>query len=127
MQNNKKNLTSLRSFKIKNANISEVSIAFFNRLNTFINDINDPNNPKNPLKIMERIINIIENAGIDRTKITTESELLNDLGLDSLDAVELGMALEEEFKDFNIKISDAEMETIKTVQDAINFIVSKAK
>ncbi len=66
-------------------------------------------------KMKERIVEIIANQlGIDRTDVTPESSVVDDLGADSLDVVELIMALEEEF---NLEIPDEEAERIKSVQD----------
>ena len=56
---------------------------------------------------------------VDPTKVTPAAHFTNDLGLDSLDAVEVCMALEEEFV---ITIPDAEAEKILSAEDAINFI-----
>lgn len=55
----------------------------------------------------------------DPSKVTTEASFVDDLGADSLDTVELVMALEEEFE---IDIPDEEAEKIVTVQDAIDYI-----
>lgn len=63
----------------------------------------------------EKIVEIIANQlGIDRTDVTPESSVVDDLGADSLDVVELIMALEEEF---NLEIPDEEAEKIKSVKD----------
>ncbi|MDD4690232.1 MAG: acyl carrier protein [Eubacteriales bacterium] len=64
---------------------------------------------------------LIEQLGIDEDSITMESSFEDDLGADSLDLVELVMALEEEY---DIEIADDEAEKIKTVGDAVNFIKS---
>jgi len=56
---------------------------------------------------------------VDPAKLSTSSSFTNDLGLDSLDAVEVVMAVEEEF---TIEIPDAEADEIKTVQQAIEYI-----
>ena len=65
---------------------------------------------------------IAEQLDVDRSGITRESHLVNDLGADSLDAVELVMALEEQF---GVEISDDEAQKILTVSDAIDFIKAK--
>jgi acyl carrier protein len=63
----------------------------------------------------ERIVEIIANQlGIDRGDVTPEASVVDDLGADSLDVVELIMALEEEF---NLEIPDEEAEKIKSVKD----------
>ena len=58
---------------------------------------------------------------VDAAKVTPSAHLTNDLGLDSLDAVEVCMALEEEFV---VTIPDAEAEKILSVEDAVAFIVT---
>jgi len=63
----------------------------------------------------EKIVDIIANQlGIDRGDVTPEASVVDDLGADSLDVVELVMALEEEF---NLEIPDEEAEKIKSVND----------
>ena len=70
--------------------------------------------------IEERVKKIVaEQLGIDEVKVVPEASFVDDLGADSLDNVELVMALEEEF---NTEISDDEAEKIATVKDAIEFI-----
>ena len=65
---------------------------------------------------------VVDHLGIDESKVKPESKFIDDLGADSLDTVELVMAFEEKF---GIEIPDDAAETIKTVQDAINFIDNK--
>jgi acyl carrier protein len=62
---------------------------------------------------------VAEQLNIEEGTIKLESQFTEDLGADSLDVVELVMALEEKF---DIEIPDEQAEGIKTVQDAINFI-----
>jgi len=62
---------------------------------------------------------IVEQLGVEEDDITMESSFIDDLGADSLDIVELIMALEEEFE---IEIPDSEAEKIATVGDAVEFI-----
>ena len=66
---------------------------------------------------------VVDHLGVDETKVTNESNFIDDLGADSLDTVELVMAFEEEF---GSEISDSDAEKILTVGDAIKFIESKA-
>jgi len=67
-----------------------------------------------------KIVDIIaETLSIDKSKIVPEANLQNDLGADSLDAVELTLAFESEL---DIEISDEEIAKIKTVQDIIDFV-----
>ena len=70
--------------------------------------------------IEERVKKIVcEQLGVKEEEVTTESAFVNDLGADSLDTVELVMALEEEFE---TEIPDEEAEKITTVQQAIAYI-----
>ena len=70
--------------------------------------------------IEERVKKIeCEQLGVKEEEVTTESSFVNDLGADSLDTVELVMALEEEFE---TEIPDEEAEKITTVQQAIAYI-----
>ncbi len=64
---------------------------------------------------------IVEQLGIDADEVTMEASFIDDLGADSLDIVELIMALEEEF---DMEIPDEEAEKISTVGDVINYINS---
>ena len=60
-----------------------------------------------------------EQLGVDESQITPEAKFIDDLGADSLDTVELVMALEEEF---NIEISDEEAEKLITVQKVVDYL-----
>ncbi|NLW26481.1 MAG: acyl carrier protein [Hungateiclostridium saccincola] len=62
---------------------------------------------------------IMEQLGVEGDEITLESSFIDDLGADSLDIVELIMALEEEF---DLEIPDSEAEKISTVGDVIEYI-----
>lgn len=62
---------------------------------------------------------IVEQLGVNPEEVTIEASFVNDLGADSLDTVELVMALEEEF---NIEIPDEEAEKLDTVGKAIEYI-----
>ena len=62
---------------------------------------------------------IIEQLGVEEDNVTNDSSFVDDLGADSLDTVEIVMALEEEF---NCEIPDEEAEKITTVQEAIHYI-----
>ena len=62
---------------------------------------------------------IVDQLGVDEKQVTDEAAFIEDLGADSLDTVELVMALEEEF---DVEIPDEEAEKISKVQDAIDYI-----
>ena len=62
---------------------------------------------------------IVDQLNVDETEVTVEAAFVDDLGADSLDLVELVMALEE---GFNISIPDEEVESIRTVADAVAYI-----
>lgn len=64
---------------------------------------------------------IVEQLGVDEEKVTLESVFNDDLGADSLDVVELVMAIEEKF---NIEISDEDADKLSTVQDLVEYIKS---
>ena len=67
---------------------------------------------------------IAEQLGVGEDEIKAESAFIEDLGADSLDIVELVMAMEEEFE---VEIPDEEAENIKTVGDAINYVNTHKK
>lgn len=67
---------------------------------------------------------IVEQTGIPEDTVTMEASFLDDLGTDSLDIVELIMALEEEF---DTEIPDEEAEKLKTVGDAVDYIKNNVK
>jgi len=67
---------------------------------------------------------VAEQLGVNESEIKNESRFVDDLGADSLDTVELVMALEEEFE---TEIPDEEAEKITTVQQAIDYIVAHSK
>jgi len=62
---------------------------------------------------------IVDQLGVDEKQVMTSASFIEDLGADSLDTVELVMALEEEF---DVEISDEDAEKISKVQDAIDYI-----
>jgi len=75
--------------------------------------------------IEQRVKKIIaEQLGVNEAEIKTESSFVDDLGADSLDTVELVMALEEEFE---TEIPDEDAEKITTVQQAIDYVSSHSK
>lgn len=75
-------------------------------------------------EIFEKVAEVIvDQLNVERDDITDESAFIDDLGADSLDLVELVMALEAEF---NVSIPDEDVESIKTVADAVAYIEANA-
>jgi len=75
------------------------------------------------MSIEEKVIEIIvEQLDVTREECVPEASFIEDLGADSLDLVELIMAMEE---NFGIEISDEELQKIRTIKDAINYIKGK--
>jgi acyl carrier protein len=76
------------------------------------------------MSIEQRVRKIVcEQLGKSDGEVNNDSSFVDDLGADSLDTVELVMALEEEF---DLEIADEEAEQISTVQEAVNFINSNS-
>jgi acyl carrier protein len=67
---------------------------------------------------------IVEQLGVDEDEVKPDASFVDDLGADSLDVVELVMALEEEFE---MEISDEDAEKLATVKQAIDYIQAHAK
>ena len=75
--------------------------------------------------VFERLRKIVvDQLGVDDDQVVPEASFVDDLNADSLDLVELTMAIEEEFSDDNreIRISDEDAEKLKTVKDALDYI-----
>jgi len=76
-------------------------------------------------ELLEKVRQIIsEQLGIDEAEITPSASFIEDLGADSLDQVELVMALEEAF---DLEIADEDAEKILRVQDALDYVEKHAK
>ncbi len=76
-------------------------------------------------EITEKVKQIIaEQLGVEEAEVTPSASFIDDLGADSLDTVELVMALEE---NFDLEIPDEAAEKIRTVQDAIDYIDKHSK
>jgi len=76
-------------------------------------------------EVTERVKQLIaEQLGVDEAEVTPSASFVDDLGADSLDQVELVMALEEVF---DLEISDEDAERIRTVQDAIDYVAKHAR
>lgn len=67
---------------------------------------------------------IVEQLGVDPERVKPEASFIDDLGADSLDIVELVMAMEEEF---DLEIPDEDAEKLRTVQDVANYLQQKGK
>ena len=77
------------------------------------------------MALEERVTDIVvEHLNVSRDEVVPEASFVDDLGADSLDIVELVMAMEEEFE---VEIPDEEAENIKTVGDAINYVNTHKK
>ncbi|MDY0087881.1 MAG: acyl carrier protein [Coriobacteriia bacterium] len=75
-------------------------------------------------EIFEKVADVIvDQLNVERDDVADEAAFIDDLGADSLDLVELVMALEAEF---NVSIPDEDVESIKTVADAVNYIEANA-
>lgn len=73
-------------------------------------------------EVKDRVVNVVKNfQKVDPGKVTPESNFTKDLGLDSLDAVEVMMAIEEEF---GVEIPDAEADKMETCSQAIDYLAS---
>ena len=78
--------------------------------------------------VFERVRGVVvEQLGVDEAQVTSNASFTEDLNADSLDLVELIMALEETFTtaDKKLEISDEDAEKIQTVQDAVDYIKDK--
>jgi acyl carrier protein len=81
--------------------------------------------PMTETEIFEKVQKIVsEQLGVDAGEVTPPASFANDLGADSLDTVELVMALEEEF---DVEIPDEAAEQIATVQSAVDYISNQLK
>lgn len=70
--------------------------------------------------VLQRVLEIVKNfEKVDAAKVTPESHFINDLGLDSLDVVEVVMAIEQEFV---LDIPDHDAEKIQSIHDAVEYL-----
>jgi acyl carrier protein len=77
------------------------------------------------MSVQDQVMEIIANQlSVAKEEVTPKASFVDDLGADSLDLVELVMAMEEKF---SIDIADEDAEKMKTVQDAINYIQAQQK
>ena len=80
---------------------------------------------RTPVAVNSKVKDIIvEQLGVDPERVAPEASFIDDLGADSLDIVELVMAMEEEF---NIEIPDEDAEKLRTVADVQNYLEKKGK
>ena len=78
------------------------------------------NKPENNKMVIDKVIAILcEQFEVDENEITEETSLVDDLGADSMDSLDITMALEEEF---DLEIPDEDAEELKTVGDIVNYI-----
>lgn len=76
-------------------------------------------------EVASRVMDVVKNfQNVDPAKVTATSHFINDLGLDSLDTVEMVMAFEDEFA---VEIPDAEAEKIHTVEQAVTYVASHSQ
>jgi acyl carrier protein len=76
-------------------------------------------------EVSDKVKRIIgEKLGVDESEVTPKASFVDDLGADSLDQVELVMALEEAF---SLEIGDEDAEKIRSVQDAVDYVEKHAK
>jgi acyl carrier protein len=74
------------------------------------------------MAVLDRVKKIIiDQLGVDEEQVTPDASITDDLGADSLDRVELVMAMEQEF---NVEISDEDAEKIETVKNSVDYIKS---
>ncbi len=77
------------------------------------------------MSVQDQVMEIIASQlSVAKEEVTPQASFLDDLGADSLDLVELVMAMEEKF---GIDIADEDAEKMKTVQDAVNYIQAQQK
>lgn len=77
------------------------------------------------ITVADKVKKIVEEfLGVDPDKITPDASFCDDLGADSLDAIEMVMSMEE---DFNIEIPDSHAEEITTVQEAIDYVEKRLR
>lgn len=80
---------------------------------------------RNTMSLQPKVLKIIEEQlGVDSERVKPESSFIDDLGADSLDIVELVMAMEEEF---DIEIPDEDAEKLRTVSDVTKYLEGKGK
>jgi acyl carrier protein len=75
--------------------------------------------------VTEKVREIVASQlGVEESEVTPEASILDDLGADSLDVVELVMALEEEF---DLEVPDEDVETLRTIGDVARYIAERVR
>ncbi|EEF47370.1 acyl carrier protein 2, mitochondrial [Ricinus communis] len=104
----------------QNPRVGQFSLTFNSILRRFSEEVRGSFLDKS--EVTDRVINVVKNfQKVDPSKVTPNAHFQNDLGLDSLDTVEVVMALEEEF---GFEIPDNEADKISSIELAVNFISS---
>ena len=110
---------------IKTYNINDVSNRKKQMYKSFANLRGGELGVMSSEEVLERVKGIIvEQLGVSDSAVTMEASFIDDLGADSLDIVELVMALEEEF---DIEIPDSDAEKVVTVADVVDYIKENVK
>ena len=74
-------------------------------------------------EIFSKVVDVlVEQLGVEKENVKKDSEIMTDLGADSLDVVDVVQVLEEEF---NVKVPNEDIEKLKTVEDITNYIAEK--
>ena len=111
--------------KTKTYNINDISKRKKQMYKSFENLRGGERGVMSSEEVLERVKGIIvEQLGVADTAVTMEASFIDDLGADSLDIVELVMALEEEF---DIEIPDSDAEKVVTVGDVVDYIKENVK
>ena len=111
--------------KIQTYNINENIVAKYQMDKLFANFRGGELGEMSSEEVLEKVKGIIvEQLGVAENAVTMEASFIDDLGADSLDIVELVMALEEEF---DIDIPDSDAEKVVTVGDVVDYIKENVK
>ncbi len=111
--------------KIQTYNINENIVAKYQMDKLFANLRGGELGEMSSEEVLEKVKGIIvEQLGVAENAVTMEASFIDDLGADSLDIVELVMALEEEF---DIEIPDSDAEKVVTVGDVVDYIKENVK
>ena len=121
----KKNIYKIYLTNIQTYNINETIEAKYQMDRSFANLRGGELEKMSSEEVLEKVKGIIvEQLGVAENAVTMEASFIDDLGADSLDIVELVMALEEEF---DIEIPDSDAEKVVTVGDVVEYIKENVK